>query len=375
MRKLIFNLHLYLALTASLFVILLGLTGSLLAFEPEIERLLYRKLAYVTPGAHTVSFAEIAGIVARTFPGERIQAYFPSTSPELSCYFVLEDSGAVYLDQYTGWVLGVRPNKPEFLDYVHQLHIRLGWQHQGDPGKKIMSWVGVAMLLLLLSGLFLWWPLKRVTVQRGARGRRFWFDLHNVVGIFSLLFLLALSITGIMLGFERTTNPMLYKLTGTKPLEMPKTVPPPPPGAKPISVDQALEIAGNALPGATPFFVLVPGPKGAYRVALRYPEDRTPGGRSRVMVDQYTGQVLFSEGSRTAPAGARLAIANRAIHTGDIFGIPSKIVMSFASLLLVLQASSGLVMWWKRIRAKNRSSNRVVAEGAARRESTPQPYY
>jgi uncharacterized iron-regulated membrane protein len=366
MRKLVFNLHLYLALTAALFVILMGITGSLMAFEPEIDRLLHRKQAYVTPvGARALSFTEISAIVAGAFAGERMEAYFPSTSPELSCSVFVEKSGAVYLNPYTGQVLGVRENKPEFLDYVHQLHIRLGWQHQGDPGKKIMSWIGVAMLLLLLSGLFLWWPVKRVTVQRGAGGRRFWFDLHNTVGIFSLLFLLTLTVTGIVIGFERTTNPLLYKLTGSKPSEMPKTVPPPPPGATPIPVDQALEIARNALPGATAFAVIIPQAKGAYRIALRFPEDRTPGGRSRVMVDQYTGKVLFAEGSRTSPAGARVAIANRAIHTGDIFGIPSKTVMSLASLSLVLQACTGLVMWWKRIRAKKRSSSQAVAQGAA----------
>jgi len=364
MRKLIFNLHLYVALIAASFVIILGLTGSIMAFETEFDRLLHRKLAYVAPGAHALSLVEIGTTVAKSFPGERIQAYFPSTAPELSCYVIVEKSGGVYLNPYTGQILGVRPNKREFLDYVHQLHLRLGWQRQGDPGKKIMSWVGVAMLFLLLSGLFLWWPVKRVTIQRGASGRRLWFDLHNAVGIFSLLFLMTLTITGIMIGFEQSTNPMLYKITGSQPSAMPKTFPPAPPGAVPISVDQALETARNALPGATPFAIFVPGPKGAYRIALRYPEDRTSGGRSRVLVDQYTGGVLFSEGSRTAPAGARVAITNRAIHTGDIFGIPSKAVMSLASLLLVLQCASGLVMRWKRIRAKRRSS-KAIAQAAA----------
>src|SRR5262249_20030203 len=190
MRKLISNLHLYLALMAASFVIILGLTGSIMAFETEIDRLMHRKLAYVVPGAHALSLVEIGTIVAKSFPGERIQAHFPSTAPELSCYVIVEKSGRVYLNPYTGQILGVRPNKMEFLDYVHQLHLRLGWQHQGDPGKKIMSSVGVAMSFLLLSGLFLWWPVKRVTIQRGASGRRLWFDLHNAVRVFSLLFLM-----------------------------------------------------------------------------------------------------------------------------------------------------------------------------------------
>lgn len=115
-----------------------------------------------------------------------------------------------------------------------------------------------------------------------------------------------------------------------------------------------MEIARQALPGATPFMILISGPKRPFLVASRYPEDRTPGGRCRVLVDQYTGKVLFAQGSRTAPAGERMRNTNRAIHTGDIFGIPSKIVMSMASVMLVLQASSGIVMWWKRIRTKRR---------------------
>jgi uncharacterized iron-regulated membrane protein len=93
----------------------------------------------------------------------------------------------------------------------------------------------------------------------------------------------------------------------------------------------------------------VPGPKGVYRIAARFPEDRTPGGRSRIYIHQFTGQVLQAEGSRTAPAGARV-IVNRAIHTGDIFGIPSKLVMSLASLMAVIQLVSGVVMWAKRER-------------------------
>ena len=112
--------------------------------------------------------------------------------------------------------------------------------------------------------------------------------------------------------------------------------------------DSALALAHTALPGAMPFSVNVPGPTDAFLVRSRYPEDRTPGGRSAVVIDPYTARVRFAEGSRTAPAGARLVIANRAIHTGDVFGLPSKFVMSLASLGAVLQVISGVMMWLKR---------------------------
>jgi uncharacterized iron-regulated membrane protein len=259
------------------------------------------------------------------------------------------------VNQYTGQLLGVVSAGPDFLSYVHQLHLRLLIPHErgeGDLGKTIMSWAGLAIGILALSGLYLWWPQKRMTLRKESSGRRFWLDLHNMIGIFSLLFLLALSLTGVLIGFERTTTPLLYKVTGSQPSQAPRKFPAPVPGATPIPLEQAIAIAHGALPGATAFFVQIQDAKTPYLVRLRYPEDRTPGGRSRALIDQYTGQVLFAEGSRTAPAGTRMVIANRAIHTGDIFGIPSKIVMSMASLMLVIQAISGIVMWWKRIRAK-----------------------
>ena len=350
MRKLLFNLHLYTALVVGVFVIILGLTGSIMAFEPELDHLFHAKLSYVTPQPHALSLAEITTAVSKEFPGERISGYAISTSPNLSYQVALRRS-IVYLNQYTGEVLGVREAGPDFLNYVHQLHLRLLLRNKADSGKTIMSWVGVAMLFLLCSGLYLWWPLKRVTVNWHAPSKRFWFDVHNTVGIISAVFLLVLTVTGVMIGFDDTLFPLLYKMTGSEP-SRPPAIPPPPAGAKPITPDQAIEIARAALPGTMPFQISAPGPKGAYQIRSRFPEDLTPGGRSRVIVDQYTGKVLFAEGSRTAPAGSRLVIANRAIHTGDIFGIPSKTVMSLASLMLALQVVSGVAMWWKRERKK-----------------------
>ena len=349
MRKLLFNLHLCLALAAGVFVIMLGVTGAIMAFEPELDHLLHARLSYVAPQGRALTLAEIAGALEKAFPGERIGGYLVSTDPGLA-YGVALRRGLVSVNQYTGEILGVRPGGPDFLGRVHQLHLRLLWQSRADPGKKIVSWVGVAILFLLFSGLYLWWPYKRVRITTGASGFRFWFELHNSFGILSFVFLLVLSFTGVMIGFEQTTVPMFYRITGSEPAERPAPPPLPPPGAKPISPDQAMEIARQAIPGATPFQIQIPGPRGAYQIRSRFPEDRTPGGRSAVMVDQYTGKVLFAEGSRTAPAGARMVIQNRAIHTGDIFGIPSKTVMSLACLMMAAQAVSGACMWWKRRR-------------------------
>lgn len=199
MRKFLFNTHLLIALAAGAFIVTLGITGSIMAFEPEVDHLFHSKRSYVVPTGSAHSLGEIGAVASRAVPGQRITAYRTSTSPDIS-WQVLFESNTVYIDQYTGEVLGVYGDGPEFLDYVHQLHLRLLWQGRGSPGERIIAWSGVAMLLLIISGLYLWWPFKRFTLTRGVTGRRWWLEFHNACGIFSVIFLLLLCVTGVVIG-------------------------------------------------------------------------------------------------------------------------------------------------------------------------------
>jgi uncharacterized iron-regulated membrane protein len=346
MRKLFLQLHLVVALVAGIFLAVFGITGSIMAFEPELDHLLHARLAYVTPRGAPKTLAELGAAASTMAPGERITGYLLSTSPNLSWQVLFRGRGVV-VDQYTGAVLGMREPGPDLLARIHQLHLRLLIQNRADTGKTIMTWAGGALLILLLSGLYLWWPLKRIAVRRG---RRFWFDLHNTAGIVSFVFLLAIAVTGIVIGFDDHLVPLIYAATRSAPVAMYARVPAfnVTPHGQPIGPDRAIAIARDTLPAATPISVNVPAPTGAYAVSARYPEDLTPGGRSRVYIDQYTGRMLLAEGSRTAPAGSRIITLNRAIHTGDVFGVPSKIVMSLASLAVVVQLVSGLFLWWRK---------------------------
>jgi uncharacterized iron-regulated membrane protein len=343
MRKLIVTIHLYLGLAAAVLILLFGVTGSVMAFEQELQHLIHWRLSHVSPGTHPLPLPELGSAALGAYPGRHIQAYQAPASPELA-YGVELDSGLVSVNQYTGQVLGIRTEE-DWIDAMHQLHIRFHLTAHRQLGRSIMSWAGVVMLLLVLSGLYLWWPVKRVTITTGRSPRRTWFDVHNAVGIFSYAFLLLLSVTGVVLAFDGTTTPIFYRLTGSRPRPMPTDSVVPVPGAVPLTPDQAMEIARGALPGAAPFEVNVPKSDENYLVRLRYPEDLTPGGRSRVLVNQYTGKVVYAEGSRTAPGGARAVNLNRAIHTGDVLGVPSKVVMSLASLMTVIQVLSGFMLW------------------------------
>ena len=258
--------------------------------------------------------------------------------------------GRVCQPAYTGAVLGVRGPGPDVLSTIHQLHLRLSLRDYPAAGKAVVTWSAVGLLWLLVSGVYHWWPLMRVGVRRATAPRRFWRDLHSSLGILSVVVMFVLTLTGLLIGFDAQAVPWLYRITATSPVVM--NARPPAfhivPRGAPMSPDEAIAMARRALPGASPIQVNVPGPTGAYLVAARFPEDLTPGGRSRVYLNPYTREVLLAEGSRTAPTGTRLVTLNRAIHTGDLFGLPGKAVVSVTCLFLVTQALSGLMLWGRR---------------------------
>jgi uncharacterized iron-regulated membrane protein len=349
-RRLVLQLHLILASVAGVFLVILGVTGSIMAFEPELWHVMHPHLSYVMPSAAPLPLAALGEAAKRASPDAPITGYGLSGSPNLS-YQVNLRGRVAYVNQYTGEVLGVIPNGPDVLGRVHQLHLRLSWRDEQDRGKTIMSWSGVALAALTLSGLYLWWPLKRLSIRRGGSTYQTWFDLHNLIGIVSLACLLLLSLTGIFIGFDDKLIPLAYRVTDSKPQLVYGQSPPlhtAANGRTMISADDAIAAARLALPGAAPISTNLPGSTGVYSIALRYPEDLTPGGRSRVIVDPFTGAVLAAEGSRSAPAGTRLVTLNRAIHTGDVFGLTSKAAVSIMSLAVVGQLVSGFVIWLAR---------------------------
>jgi len=357
MRRLILTLHLTVALVAGLLILTLGVTGSIMAFEPELQHALNPGLSYVTPTGSPKPLAELGAAAAAAAGDTRITGYGLPNAPNLS-YVVQLRGKSVYIDQYTARVLGIRAPEPDFLSKVHQWHLRLNWRDPTDRGKTIVKWSGVAMLFLLVSGLYLWWPTRRFRMPRAAGAKRFWFDLHNVTGVYSIVFLLIAAITGVVIGFDDITTPGLYSMTHSAPLAVygkPPAFKPAPGTVSTIDPDAAAAIVRSALPGAEPAFVNVPPPGGMYAISARYPEDLTPGGRSRVFIDSSNGHVLLAEGSRDAPAGTRLVTLNRALHTGDVFGMPSKIVMSLASASVVLQLATGLLWWWQKRRSRSRA--------------------
>ena len=133
-----------------------------------------------------------------------------------------------------------------------------------------------------------------------------------------------------------------------------------------------IAVAERALPGAFASNVGLPnGPKAVFRILKKFPEDRTPAGRSRVYVDQFSGKVLLVENTRTAPLGTRILNLKRSAHTGDIFGAPTQALYFIVSLGIALQAITGALIWWNgRKRERRRRRERTSQEKQRNGERT-----
>jgi uncharacterized iron-regulated membrane protein len=276
MRRLVLNIHRFVALAAVLFIVILAVTGSIMAFEPELDRLAHPKLSYISPGQQPLSLDKIGHNVSHAFGGEPIVAFLPSLSPTISLQVVLP-SGIAYVNQYTGEVLGLRVRGQTFLGYVRAIHVRLGG---GDSGKEIVKWSSMAMLLSLASGLYLWWPMKQMQIRRTSGSKRFCFDLHDVFGIYALLPMVLLAASGVGLGFEDQLKPLLFKLTHSTATEAARKLPRTwqETGTE-ITPDQAVALAQGYMPGALPYRIQMPAYGGFYQVSLSDPRDRIAGRR------------------------------------------------------------------------------------------------
>ncbi|HZS46437.1 MAG TPA: PepSY-associated TM helix domain-containing protein [Blastocatellia bacterium] len=364
-RKALLTAHLIAGLVSAVFLIISGVTGSVMVFEEPLDRALNAKLSYVNPENHRLSLNELKTRLETAHPGYRLALITMQDVNNLSWPASLVNTEQkqqmdIAVNPYNGQIIGSLDQSNSLIGEVHQFHIRL---LAGKAGQTVMFIAAILLLLLAISGLILWWPRKIFKINLRSSGKRFTFDLHNAVGIYSSLFLLVFSITAIVIHFDNELADWIDHISGTT-AKTPERPEPPKPDALQMSPDQLVAIAEQAVPGAHVRTIQLPGdPKRSAVFAMRFPEDLTPGGRTRVMLDSYTGKVLFVQDSRMGPLGFRMIkVWNRAIHTGDVLGWPSKLLVSFFSLMLPVMAITGPLIWWGR--RKKESQPKTVGQMA-----------
>lgn len=367
MRNLLLRLHRWAGLLLGAVVFVVAVTGSALVFEHDIDAALNRDVMRVgRRGERTVTLVAAVRAVAAAYPDDPPTSLRPlpiGIFPEGRSLEVGLRSGEIaYVDPYSGEVLGKRDTRQSFARFLHLLHTRLV---AGEAGVKFVGAVTLVTLLMALSGLYLWWPRKVLALTATASWRRTNLDLHHVLGFYSSLLMVVMCATGVIIAFEELTEPLLKRLDGRP--EPPPVESTPIAGGTPLSVDEAVRIAHAALPGARTAAINLPPPgKAVYRALMKFPEDRTPAGRSRVLVDQWSGAVLQVQSTREARLGTAISNLKRSAHTGDIWGWPTQALYFLASLAIAGQVVTGFLVWWRpgRLAARRRAAERVTGEAA-----------
>lgn len=254
MKKLFRKIHLWLSVPFGLIISIICLSGAALVFEDEITELCYPERYHVEKvGEKPLSVEELMIKVAATLPDSvSVTGVSISSDPERTYQVSLSKPrrASVFVDQYTGEVIG-KNERASFFTFMFRMHRWLLDSMKPDGGifwgKMIVGTSTLLMVIVLISGIVIWWPRTRKALKNGlkitvGKGlKRFWFDLHVAGGMYALVFLLAMALTGLTWSFPwyRTA---FYKVFG---VEMQQQAPHGPGGGNASHGGERKQVAEN----------------------------------------------------------------------------------------------------------------------------------
>lgn len=229
MKKIFRKIHLWLSVPFGLIITLVCFSGAMLVFENEVNEWFRRDLYYVeTVKESPLPMDKLLEKVATTLTDSvSVTGVSISSDPGRAYQVSLSKPrrASLYVDQYTGEVKG-KSERSGFFMFMFRMHRWL--LDSMNPGNEGIFWgkmiVGVSTLLLvfvLISGIVIWWPRTRKALKNSLKitatkgWKRFWYDLHVAGGMYALIFLLAMALTGLTWSFPwyRTA---FYKVFGVE---------------------------------------------------------------------------------------------------------------------------------------------------------------
>jgi len=363
------QIHLWLGLTLGAIGIAIGLSGSFLVYDREIDAWLNPQ-RYATSGSEASrSLAEYSASVRQAVPGSRIVGIRMPEQEGGPVVVTARAQGAtfhrVYVDPPSGEVLEAVPGGG-LVGWMHRFHENLTLRDYW--GREIVGAVGIAMLISSLSGLYLWWPARGRF--REALGMRSGFttsrNLHYLLGFYGCIVLALLSFTGIWLAYVDAGRAVVSAFSPVTPRSVEASAP----GGKPVAPDAAVAAAQALYPGARLAGLGFPnGERGVYRVNLR---DAT--GPVTVFLEPAGGAVLRRAHASNRSGGDRFLAVQRDLHTGEMLGA-ARVLLFLAGLLPAVLVVTGTMMWLRQRRRRYvaTSSGDVAAPAGKNLENATAP--
>ncbi|MAY01407.1 MAG: hypothetical protein CMQ38_00340 [Gammaproteobacteria bacterium] len=365
MRQTLLLLHKYAGLVLGLVLSVIGISGSLIVFDRELDELIAPHTADFEPAASLASIdlalANATREVGNGSKATRIQLGRHAGAPHIARFPGPPDAPGsieVTINPGNAEVTAVRTWGEYTVTWFYYLHYAL---LAGEAGHIFVGVMGIVMLFFCISGVVIWWPRlggwrRAFTMKRGLGAFRLNLDLHKLIGIYSLLIFLLLSVTGIEIVFPQPVEATVDSLFAVE--EFPNPEVEVPAAASPLSVDAIMAVAQSALPESQMYRIYLPGADSVpYRLSFIHPEEIwTEYGASTVWVDQYNGEVITVWDSRSIPLGNKILSWFFPLHNGDALGIVGRWLIFISGFLPAILFGTGLYMWLHKRRITKRSA-------------------
>ena len=374
--------HFYASLFSIPFVIILSISGAIYLFKPQIEAWNERAFNNLTIDQPLATPAEQVRAALAAVPDSTFNAYELPATPTAAPRVIVKSnkvSVRVYVHPQTLEILGSFPDNQRLIGTIKRLH---GELLLGDRGSMIVELAASWTVIMLLTGLYLWWPrqvkgLGGVLYPRLSQGSRiFWRDIHSVTGIWISGLALFLLLSG--LPWAKSWGNYLKavrQFTGTAVVKQDWTSGSESPTAK-SKGDNSGEHSGHSMGSprkkggrdrptpkdltpinlivakVQPFSlsppVLISAPaSGSNNWTAKSNAANRPL-RVTLEVDGKTGEIASREAFQDRHWIDQLVAIGIAAHEGQLFGWPNQALGLIAALGLILLSISGLILWWQR---------------------------
>lgn len=362
-------LHLWLGLASGLVVIVVALTGSILVFEVEIEEWTNRDFYFTSVPAQ----AQRLPVDSLLHNARQYNADIKITglevlpaSPERTVLFRGkrgEDTWHLAVDPYTGKVIRARNHTTGFFNVVLELHRYL---LAGDVGKAITGVSCMIFAFMVLTGLILWWPKRRkylkqrLQIKWKATGKRLNWDLHAVGGFYVHLVLLLMALTGLVWSYKWYNNALFWVFDGKGPKknEVPaNTV------IQPVAAgyyEKIYQDANQRLAYKGRLSIAIPAKDSlSITVSKENFEASVTNLVDFLYFEKGTGKLLKERLYKNESMGMKARRLVLPIHSGEIYGWPTKIIAFLSTLVAVSLPITGLRIWLGRKKKKHVAAGSV----------------
>ncbi|WP_447970603.1 PepSY-associated TM helix domain-containing protein [Nitrospira sp. M1] len=348
--------HKWTSLICTIFLLLLCVTGLPLIFYHEIDHLV----------GNSVDPPEMPGVTARANLDDIVEAA-KARRPNEAVKFLVSDEDEPYawwvrfgetatsqetstlsmFDARTGKFIHDYPVNQGIMRILWRLHVDM---FTGLPGTLFLGAMGLLFLAAIISGIVLYAPFMRklsfgsIRWERSRRTR--WLDLHNLLGIVTVVWALVVGATG---SINTLANPIFQQWQATELASMLAPYQGQVSSVEPGSVDRVVKAARAAEPDGELFFLAFPGTRFAgpqhYTAFMRGKTPLTSKLLKPVLIQATTAQVADS---RELPWYVTVLLLSQPLHFGDYGGLPLKLIWAFLDIITIIVLGSGLYLWKKK---------------------------